>query len=159
MFVIELAPADLMPHSVRLFLEQVRHRLWDGTCFYRKAGHIIQAKPMTPGGDPAPIKGFKERDLSSVSFQEYSDQYPHLPYTVGFAGLPGGPGWYINLVDNTNRHGPEGQSQFRKDHGEAEPCFGTVVEGRDVIDSFREMETEGNSYLKERVKILSTQLL
>ena len=71
----------------------------------------------------------------------------------------GGSGWYINLVDNTNQHGPEGQSQFRKDHGEAEPCFGTVVEGRDVIDSFREMETEGNSYLKERVKILSTQLL
>jgi hypothetical protein len=37
-FVIELAPLDLMPHSVHLFLEMVSHKLWDGCSFMRNAG-------------------------------------------------------------------------------------------------------------------------
>jgi TolA-binding protein len=42
MFVIEMAPFNLMPHTVYLFLEQVTHGLFNGTSFYRNAGHVVQ---------------------------------------------------------------------------------------------------------------------
>ena len=155
-FVIEMAPIDLMPHSVRFFMEQVRHKLWDGTSFSYNPSHIILTRAATPDGNPSPLKDFKERDLHSISFQEYSDTYPHLPYTVGFAGLPGGPVWYINKTDNVKTHGPGGQSTFRKqDWGEADPCFGTVVEGKDVIDRMGKMEVDGTGHLIGKIKIVS----
>ena len=159
-FVIEMAPIDLMPHSVRFFMEQVRHKLWDGTSFSYNPSHIILTRAATPDGNTSPLEDFKERDLHSISFQEYSDMYPHLPYTVGLAGLPGGPGWYINKKYNVKSHGPGGQSNFRKEYwGEAEPCFGTVVEGRDVVDRMGKMEVDGAGHLIGKIKIVSATLV
>jgi len=43
--ILELAPIDLMPHSVYFFLEQVHNKLYDGFSFHINADHVIQAGP------------------------------------------------------------------------------------------------------------------
>lgn len=121
-----------MPHSTLLFLSQVKNGLWDGCSFIRNAGHVLQANPQT--GDKKSMHAkFKDANLASLTFQEYSDKHPHTKYTIGYAGRPGGLDWYVNLVDNTLSHGPGGQSQYDVPT-EADPCFGEVIEGKDIID-------------------------
>ena len=61
--------------------------------------------------------------MDKVAFQEYSPEYPHVQWTVGLAGRPGGPDFYISKVDNSANHGPGGQSHHDL-HEEADPCFG-----------------------------------
>ena len=76
---------------------------------------------------------------ASVPFQEYSPSLPHEKFTVGFAGRPGGPDWYISTVDNTCNHRPGSQSPDAALFGEADPCFGKVVAGFDVLAAMRAM--------------------
>jgi cyclophilin family peptidyl-prolyl cis-trans isomerase len=148
-FVIELAPLDLMPHSVHLFLAMVRNKLWDGCSFMRNAGHVIQAG-STPyyknkGMQQQLVQAFRESGLKSVVFQEYHESFPHVAYTVGFAGRPGGPDFYVSLIDNTRNHGPGGQVAY--DHPtEADPCFGKVVEGFDAIDRMHMMPVKPGGF-------------
>jgi hypothetical protein len=229
-FVIELAPLDLVPHAVHLFLEQVDHGLLNGTFFYMNGPHIIQAGPQhyededygweweededgTPGDhsigvaaararsrsrsrsldepagggggasgggggspthgrrltsegttpgtatDAAPpsedggdghasddeewtddysdeddeeetdedrrIRKFADLGLDKLAFPDYSADFPHLPWTLGYTGRPGGPDWYINKLDNTKGHGPGGQRQYALDE-QGDSCFGIV---------------------------------
>ena len=93
--LVETAPLELMPHAVHTFLELVR--TWKGGAFHRNAGHVLQAH-ATAGGRAA-----------GLAFQEYSPKYPHVEGTLGFAGRPGGPAFYISTVDNTRNHGPASQ--------------------------------------------------
>ena len=135
---IEMAPLDIMPHSVNLFLQQVHHELWDGCTLIKNAHHKMEWGP-TMNSDNARSGGkfnnFLEIGLDKVSYQEYSDQYPHVQWTVGFSGRPGGPNFYINKYDNSLIHGPGGQAHHGHDlHNEADPCFGKIVEGMEVID-------------------------
>lgn len=44
-----------------------------------------------------------------LAFQEYSEKFPHKQFTLGYAGRPGGPAFYISTVDNTHNHGPGSQ--------------------------------------------------
>lgn len=111
---VETAPIELMPHAVFLFLELVTH--WDGGAFHRNAGHVLQV--MTHGSH------------LGLAFQEYSPKYPHIKYTLGYAGRPGGPPFYVSTVDNTHNHGPASQGS----KSEADSCFGRVLEGKDVVD-------------------------
>jgi hypothetical protein len=109
-FTIELAPLEFMPHSVHLFLEQVAHGLWNGNSFFYVNGpHVIQCGPQatlkegevmaTPGEErQKALAPFQRVQLDGLAFPEYSDQYTHLPWTLGFTGRPGGPDWYINKV-------------------------------------------------------------
>ena len=128
--IIEMAPLDLMPHSVNLFLQQVHHGLWDGNELTNNPGHILSF-----GYHRASAReGFVDKALENVSYQEYSNKYPHVQWTVGFMGRPGGPDFYINKLDNTAIHGPGGQADNTYDlHNEADPCFGRVVGGVDVL--------------------------
>jgi len=50
-FVIELAPLELVPHAIHLFLEQVDHGLMEGTSFYLNGPHIVQAGPQPKWDD------------------------------------------------------------------------------------------------------------
>ena len=116
-----------MPHSVHFFLEQVSRNLYDGCSFHRNAGHVVQGKTLFERklicystlhcishnyqssfyeGGPVtyyknegarPRKLFVESGLTSVSFQEYSVDFPHVKYTLGFAGRPGGPDFYVSV--------------------------------------------------------------
>ena len=65
--------------------------------------------------------------------QEYDARFPHEKYTLGFAGRPGGPEFYISTVDNVANHGPGSQGSKT----EADSCFAKVVGGFDVVERMR----------------------
>jgi cyclophilin family peptidyl-prolyl cis-trans isomerase len=132
---LELASADDMPHSIYIFLEQVSNQLYDGTSFHRNAGHIVQCGPAInflspPGMDY--IQRFVDAGLEHVLFPEYSANYPHYKYTIGFgSGGTGAVGeWYINIRDNRELHGPGGQ----RNRPDPDPCFGRVIDGFETVN-------------------------
>lgn len=110
-FVVELASIDDVPHAVHQFLEQVQHGLWNGCYFYLNGPHVIQAGPQLSDEDDADAdededgrlaaQPFKELGLDTLAFPDYSENFPHVPWTLGFTGRPGGPDFYINKVDNS----------------------------------------------------------
>jgi len=168
--VIDLAPLDVVPHAIHLFLEQVEHGLWNDTSFYLLGDHIIQGGPkvsreeVESNNTRTSMYAFQEVGLDSLSFSEYSDDYPHTEWTVGFAGRPGGPDIYINLDDNTENHGPGGQQQHTlSEYGDA--CFGEIVSGREFIESYLLLHevyddgTEWGRYYKEPVTITGAVVL
>lgn len=114
--VIEMAPIAHAPYSVYNFLEMVR-RFKKGA-FHRNAGHVVQA--MATMDKPA-----SEADKTTsftMAFQEYSPLFPHKQFTLGYAGRPGGPAFYISTIDNTENHGPASQGS----KSEADSCFGKL---------------------------------
>ena len=111
--IIEMAPSRLQPHSVFSFLEVARQ--YEGGAFHRIARHVLQV--MVRGRFPP------------LAFQEYSKEYPHKKGTVGYAGRPSGPAWYVSIQDNSMNHGPG--SQQKHNPFEADSCFGKVIAGYD----------------------------
>ncbi len=89
-----------MPYTVNQFLSQVSLGLLNGCSFHRNAGHVVQGGPVSNHLNPGtnPNKGFKDAGLESVIFQEYSADFPHKKYTLGYAGRPGGPDFYVSTV-------------------------------------------------------------
>lgn len=135
--VLKLEP-DLMPYTTLFFLRQVEAGLWSGTSIIRSASHVIQA-------DPRPqMSAFKQAGMTSVAFQEYNPEFPHTKHTIGLAGRPGGPDFYFSMIDNTKNHGLGGQGNYDLP-AEADPAFGTVTAGHDVLDRIHKLPTkEGN---------------
>lgn len=161
-FVIEMAPIDLMPHTVHFFLEQASRGLLDGCSFHRNAGHVVQGGPISNhlNSGVNVRKPFADADLSSVSFQEYHEDFPHKKYTLGYAGRPGGPDFYVSTVDNTRNHGPGGQASYAI-AAEADPCFAKVVKGFDAVDRMHKMSTKPGGYMRMQhyVAIKSVKML
>lgn len=164
-FVVELAPLDLLPHANHLFLEQVYHELWDGTWIYLNGPHVLQAGPQDwdeeTNGES--LKRFTESKLDKLSFPEYSEQFPHLPWTLGFTGRPGGPDWYINKVDNTKSHGPHGQFQHKLEE-QADSCFAKVVEGQDTLQKVFSAEvyprdSDWAFFLEDAIEIVTARIV
>jgi hypothetical protein len=89
--------------------------------FHRNAGHVLQAFLRAGPG------------AMGLAFQEYDARFPHEKYTLGFAGRPGGPEFYISTVDNVANHGPGSQGSKT----EADSCFARVVGGFDVVERMR----------------------
>lgn len=124
--LLEMAPSHLQPHSVFLFLEMARQ--WKGGAFHRNAGHVLQV--MVHG------------NFKHLAFQEYNSDYPHEKGTVGYAGRPSGPEWYVSTIDNTKNHGPG--SQQKENPYEADSCFGKVIEGFDnEVQRIKKMPGKG----------------
>jgi len=161
-FVVETAPLDVMPHTVHLFLEQVYHHLWDGCSFLLCDAHRVQASPFRDVqlSDRSLEKKFRKIDLDTVAFQEYSEEYPHHKWTLGYSGRPGGPDFYINTDDNSGRFGPAGKESKVLEE-EADPCFAKVVEGQDVIERMIQLPkiTENGDLFKEAVVIVQATLV
>jgi cyclophilin family peptidyl-prolyl cis-trans isomerase len=161
--LVELAPAEDMPHVVFFFLEQVTRGLYDGCSFHRNAGHVIQGGPspnfLSPQ-DPRLYERFTEAGFASVLFQEYSPKFPHEKYTLGLAGRPGGPDFYVSTQNNTRLHGPGGQTSY-EDTSEADSCFAKVVEGHKVVDRMQLGPVRPGGYraLISNVAIVSMKLL
>ena len=162
--VIELAPIEEMPHVVYWFLEQVSRKLYDGCSFHRNAGHVIQAGPatnfLTPPDSPPLRQRFQHSGFTSILFQEYSPKLPHEKYTLGYAGRPGGPDFYISTRNNTIAHGPGGQSSY-EDPTEADPCFARVIEGIDVVDRMQLGPVKPGNYkgYQDNVAITSMRIV
>lgn len=175
-FVIELAPVQLVPHAVHLFLEQVEHGLWSGTYFYLNSDHVLQAGPQVSrkeyddavaAGLPwnrASLKRFADIQLDTMSFPDYSPEYAHHEWTVGFAGRPGGPDFYINKEDNRLSHGPGGQMQHVLEE-QGDSCFGRITKGKDVIENILykipliEDGTDWTDFYKEPVPIVRAEII
>lgn len=157
---IEMAPIDEMPHTVHWFLEQVDRKLYDGFSFHRNAGHVIQAganhKNFLNFEHVPTEQGFKKAGFHSLLFQEYSENFPHRKYTLGFAGRPGGPEFYINTRDNTKNHGPGGQANHDVP-SDADTCFAKIVDGFDLVDRMYHLPVKEGHYrsLKDNVAIVS----
>ena len=125
-FTIDLAPSSLQPHSIYTFLEVARQ--WKGGAFHRIAHHVLQVMVKT-------------HTVKHLAFQEYSPEYPHKAGTVGYAGRPSGPAFYVSIQDNSKNHGP-GSQQAHNPY-EADSCFGTVVEGYEHVLRIRKVEGMG----------------
>ena len=232
-FVVDLAPVDLVPHAIHLFLEQVDHGLMDGTQFYLNGPHIVQAGPQPTwghgidGNDDAfyssgrakkdklgtdavgtlnkyekqrnmkeakeshddtyadddeyeeyyteedyiqedkRTKHFADLGLDHLAFPDYSSEFPHVAWTVGFTGRPGGPDWYINKVDNTEGHGPGGQYQYALNE-QGDSCFGKISThgtGRNLLAQhvyqapIYEDHSEWHHFISNPVEIVHAEIL
>eukprot|EP00484_Ammonia_sp_Unknown_P003448 CAMPEP_0197077550 /NCGR_PEP_ID=MMETSP1384-20130603/212676_1 /TAXON_ID=29189 /ORGANISM="Ammonia sp." /LENGTH=336 /DNA_ID=CAMNT_0042516415 /DNA_START=46 /DNA_END=1056 /DNA_ORIENTATION=+ len=158
---LEMAPIRSMPHTVRYFVTLIQTGFWNGCHFFRNANHVIQANchrrnkqnvHALRDGDDGKLK-----ETPSIAFQEYDESLPYLhqKYSIGLAGRPGGPDFYINLVDNKRNHGPGGQGP------KPDPCFANIVEGRDVVDKIHAMEHDGSAMmiLKDWVEFVTVSVL
>jgi hypothetical protein len=99
-FIIEMAPESEMPHAVHWFLEQVEQGLYNGASFHRNAHHVIQAGLVPNFATPPDLQlaqSMRQSGLANVLFQEYSHDFPHVKWTLGYAGRPGGPDFYISM--------------------------------------------------------------
>jgi len=139
--VLEMAPLELMPHSVYTFLEMVDAKLVDGCSFVLYAMNTIKAAPLPYDGSrpTAKVKAFRKLGLDTLSFREYSKDYPHEQFTVGFAA-DGSPDFYINTGDNTDQH-------------VGEPCFARIVSGFDTIEKMEDEPTRSMMWYKKRIGI------
>mmetsp|Transcript_29324 Transcript_29324/g.45598 ORF Transcript_29324/g.45598 Transcript_29324/m.45598 type:complete len:417 (-) Transcript_29324:162-1412(-) len=132
-FIIKLAPLDLMPHSVHMFLQMVSLNLYEGIRFNLNPGHVIMTASSLEQKE-----AFDDSGYSHLSFSEHHPEYPHKRHTIGFASRPPGPHFYINMRDNEDVHGPGGQSQYVLNE-EADPCFGEIIAGFDAIDRIKKL--------------------
>lgn len=165
-FTLEMAPLQSMPHAVHLFLEQVYHGLWDDAWIYLNGPHVLQIGPESSededGSRYHALKDFREQQLDELAFPEYSEDFPHLPWTIGFTGRPGGPDFYINKQDNVRRHGPGGQRKYDLDEF-GDPCFGKVIDGFDLLREIYELPVEESGdykyYFEEPIHIVQARIL
>ena len=104
----------------------VSARRWS-CAFHRNAGHVLQAFLRSSTHKPG------------LAFQEYDAAFPHEKFTLGFAGRPGGPEFYISTVSNVANHGPGSQGS----RTEADSCFAKVVAGFDVVKKMQDQPTPG----------------
>jgi len=148
-FVVETVPLDESPHAVHLFLDLVHRKLWNDSVFLHndEVEHLMAAAPVH-----YKTHNLKSDELDALPFQklgfpEYSANHPHKKYTLGFAGV--GPTFYINTMDNSKTHGPGGQEHHAL-KSDADPCFGTIVAGREVIETLVYTGTIGDNRLSRQ---------
>ncbi len=135
-FTIQTAPIDIMPHAIHTFMDSVVNGVWDDTMFIHKVQHVVLATPIDEKGNQ------KSPELTKkLLFPEYSEKFPHVEHTIGYQGRPGGPEIYINLDDNSAHHGPGGQKQHDLVE-EADPCFGKITHGIEVLTKFIELNAK-----------------
>lgn len=144
-FVISLDPRADAPYAMSHFVRLVQANLFDGLTLIHKqslrADNLIHSVPMVHVSHTFDDARFERRmGRSELAFIEDHQAQPSEEgkYTVSFAGH--GPHFYIHM-------GPI-SSQRRKDQVSVdntiakEVTFGTVVEGREVVDQIMESHSE-----------------
>ena len=147
-FTAEMASLQLMPHAVHTFMEMVDNGLWNGCSFVMNAMHVIKAAPLpfdVTHAAAAKARAFTDAGLNGPRFKESNDHYPHVKYTLGFAG-GNSPSWYINTEDNTEIHG-------------GDPAFARIISGFDTLARLENSETTNGIWFKERVGIKSARIV
>jgi cyclophilin family peptidyl-prolyl cis-trans isomerase len=138
-----------MPHSVLFFLEMVATKFWDRTTLLhnKKVKHVIAGVPLDYLSQESKASHLSSSvGWTTLGFPEYSTKWPHDKYTIGFSN--NGPTFYINTMDNTHHHGPGGQGHhLLKEDGE--PCFGKVVQGKEVVDALVKHGLTTDAHLME----------
>lgn len=139
-FVIETYNLKSMPHAIDHFLQTVEQQLWDGlTMIYRNVNsHAIHTSTLVSETGELDEERFVTANLTSLAFAEHSPDFPMEMYSVAFQGLPGGPGFYINMDSNLAN---------RQDEDTHHACFGKVVEGKGVLDNLFKQNRKTNNLL------------
>ncbi len=143
-----MASLDLMPHSVNMFLRQVHHKLWDGIALTLKTDQKMQFGPWEDDDR------FLRAHSNTLSYQEYNSSYPHQQWTIGFAGRPAGPDFFINRIDNTVDFGLKGDK-----HEEADPCFGRVIEGFELLEEIGNIPHYGGGEGESSAELYEVKIL
>lgn len=107
----------------------VEAKAWDGTLLYHQVDDVVMAAPVDVNGQRKKLPS-----LRPLSFPEYSIDIPNKKYTVGFHN--GGPEIFINTMDKSQSHAPVGS--------EGLACFGIITHGKDIIETFRELNRKGS---------------
>lgn len=149
-----------MPHAVSTFLEQIEQKSWDGQVFDVHSGHVLFAHHRNLNSENA-----AKKEISTIMFSEYNEDYPHEKYTIGFPmSNDAGQKFYINLQDNVDRHSP----RFERDAAtgedrfiEGEPCFGKISDqhSRMVVDEMNKLRFGAGGTLMDKVEIVSARLI
>lgn len=131
--VIELAP-DKAPKSVENFLQYVRDKHYDGTTFHR----VINDFMVQGGGFTADLK---LKPTRPPVVNEANNGLSNLRGTVAMART-GDPNsatsqFFINVVDNQRLDYVSSESGATWGYA----VFGKVVEGMDVVDQIKVVET------------------
>ena len=153
-----MAPCDLMPVVTLYFLTQVQQKFWDGMVFFRSESHVIQATDMRKDGTRRQRTAVGE----AIPFQEYSSDFAHHKYTLGIAGRPGGPDFYVNMQENVKIHGPGGQGHNYQGDAESDSCFAQILRGQEVADRIQKLpfkREHGLHILEDPVEIISMKIL
>mmetsp|Transcript_19821 Transcript_19821/g.40970 ORF Transcript_19821/g.40970 Transcript_19821/m.40970 type:complete len:369 (-) Transcript_19821:2371-3477(-) len=112
-------------------------------------------------------KKFADLGLDQLAFPDYNEEVPHVAWTVGYTGRPGGPDWYINKVDNTEGHGPGGQYQYALNE-QGDSCFGTIsTEGTGRADLVQNIyhagtykdDSEWHHFIANPIEIVEAKIL
>ena len=131
--IIEL-DAEKAPISTENFLAYTRDKFYDGTIFHR----VISNFMIQGGGFDAELKR-KTQGLKAPIKNEWQNGLKNVRGTIAMARTPAPDSatsqFFINVKDNALLDQPRG--------GAAYAVFGKVVEGMDVVDKIRAVETEG----------------
>lgn len=160
--LIELAPLDLMPHTVHMILKMASKKLLSQATFLTAKSHILVLGPRDSYNrdnnavlrDRMNYEGYFPN--GALLFGEFTPEYPHTQYTVSFNKLRG-PTFYINLKDNTRFH----HSYYADDgrYMEGDTCFGKIVEGVDVIQRVLSMKKNSDGELETAVYLVDSQVV
>src|SRR5258708_31520255 len=131
-FTLELYP-DKAPKTVANFLQYAKSGFYDGTIFHRVIdGFMIQGGGFQPDMRQKPTQGTIKNEASNGLKNENG--------TIAMARTPDPHSatsqFFINLKDNgfLNHTAPSSQ-------GWGYCVFGKVVEGRDIVDKIKRVET------------------
>ncbi len=135
-FTVRMAPLSTVPHSIETFLDLVSNKIWDNTILYshHTQAHVVAATPVSYGTFESKEHEMKSLGFEGPSFPEYSQDYPHKKYTLGFTSSSAN--FYINAMDNQEHHGPNGQPLHELE-GDADPCFGEIIDGFGVLQDMQ----------------------
>jgi len=160
--LLKLAPLDMMSHTIHIFMNLIEEKLYVGGTFLMARGHILVAGPIDVF-DSENNHRLEEQMVEegyfpdgALLFHQYTPEFPHKKYTVGFAS-GGGPLFYINIEDNMEAHGP----RHKESEGDVEgdPVFATMVEGFDVIQKILALPRNEDDSLETRVHIVDTYVI
>jgi len=156
--LLKMAPLDIMSHTIQIFMNLIEEKMYVGGTFLLARDHILVAGPFD-AFDPENNQRLEEKMVEegyfpdgTLLFHQYTPEYPHTRYTVGFSST-GGPLFYINIKDNVEAHGPnEGDV-------EGDPVFAAVVEGFDVIQKILALPQNEDESFETRVQIVDTYVV
>jgi len=138
-FKIELFE-DKAPATVKNFLKYVEDKHYDGTIFHR----VINDFMIQGGGFEPEMKEKKTRDPIK---NESSNGLSNLKYTVAMARTSEPDSataqFYVNVKDNTFL------DKEKAADGVGYCVFGRVIEGKDVVDKIKEVETGKSGGFKD----------
>jgi cyclophilin family peptidyl-prolyl cis-trans isomerase len=148
-FMIETAPASIMPLSVGHFLRLVERELWNGLILLHRfeGSNVVHTAEIS--GDTMKLSpyNFDEDPQLRLPFIEKNDEYPLVKYSVGFEGNPGGPNFFILMDDFSTQHTVFGNTPF-----------GKVIHGEKVLDAIVNMRGQSPDMFRiDSIFVLPTE--